>query len=36
MEEMNKGNYEFLTVTQMISRNGTPPQNSQTYFSGRN
>lgn len=36
MEEMNKGNYEFLTVTEMISRNGTPPQNSQTYFSGRN
>lgn len=35
MDEMLAGDYEFLTVTELISRNGTPPQKHQTYGSGR-
>lgn len=35
LEQMNKGDYEFLTVTEMLSRDGTPPENSKNYYSGR-
>lgn len=35
MEEMMKGDYEFLTVTELLSRNGTPPENGKTYFSDK-
>ncbi len=35
MEEMIKGDYEFLTVTELLSRNGTPPENGKTYFSDK-
>lgn len=31
MKEMQAGDYEFLTVTELLSRNGTPPQNHTTY-----
>lgn len=34
MREMNAGDYEFMTVTELLSRNGTPPKPSTTYFSG--
>lgn len=34
MEEMLRGDYEFLTVTELLSRDGTPPENSQTYYEG--
>lgn len=34
MEEMNAGDYEFLTVTQLLSRNGTAPAASTTYYKG--
>ncbi len=33
MEEMLAGDYEFLTVTELLSRNGTPPQPGKTYYS---
>jgi len=35
MEQMLKGDYEFLTVTELLSRDGTPPENSKTYFSDK-
>lgn len=35
MEEMNKGDYEFLTVTELLSRKGTAPEKSKNYFSGK-
>lgn len=31
MKEMLAGDYEFLTVTELLSRNGTPPQPSTSY-----
>ena len=31
MKEMQAGDYEFLTVTELLSRNGTPPQPSTSY-----
>lgn len=31
---MNAGDYEFVTVTELLSRNGTPPQPSVNYRSG--
>lgn len=31
MRDMNAGDYEFLTVTELLSRNGTPPQNHTSY-----
>lgn len=31
MTEMLAGDYEFLTVTELLSRNGTPPAPSKTY-----
>ena len=34
MKEMNAGDYEFLTVTELLSRKGTPPKPSTNYFSG--
>lgn len=35
MEQMIKGDYEFLTVTELLSRKGTPPENGKTYFSDK-
>lgn len=35
MEQMQKGNYEFVTVTELLSRNGTAPVNGKTYYSAR-
>ena len=35
IEEMVEGDYEFLTVTEMLSRDGTPPENGKTYYSGK-
>lgn len=34
MKQMQAGDYEFVTVTELLSRNGTPPQASTTYFRG--
>ena len=34
MEEMMKGDYEFLTVTELLSRDGTPPEAGETYRQG--
>ena len=31
---MQDGDYEFLTVTELLSRNGTSPENSTNYFCG--
>lgn len=31
MAEMNAGDYEFLTVSEHFSRNGTLPTDGQTY-----
>lgn len=31
MKDMNAGDYEFVTVTELLSRNGTPPQNHTSY-----
>ena len=33
MEIMMEGDYEFLTVTELLSRDGTPPENSVNYNS---
>lgn len=35
MEQMIEGDYEFVTVTELLSRDGTPPENSVNYNSGR-
>ena len=32
MRELNAGDYEFVTVTELLSRKGTPPENGKTYF----
>ena len=32
---LSDGDYEFLTVTELLSRDGTPPKNSVTYFNGK-
>lgn len=32
MKELNAGDYEFVTVTELLSRKGTPPENGKTYF----
>ena len=32
MKEMQAGDYEFLTVTELLSRNGTTPQNNTNYY----
>lgn len=34
MKEMLAGDYEFVTVTELLSRNGTPPRPSTNYFNG--
>lgn len=34
MREMLAGDYEFVTVTELLSRNGTPPKAGTTYFNG--
>lgn len=34
MDEMLAGDYEFVTVTELLSRDGTPPEPSKTYYSG--
>ena len=34
MKDMNAGDYEFVTVTELLSRGGTPPKNSTNYFNG--
>ncbi len=34
MEEMMKGDYEFVTVTELLSRDGTPPEAGETYRQG--
>ena len=34
MQDMNAGDYEFVTVTELLSRGGTPPQNSVNYYNG--
>ncbi len=31
MKEMNEGDYEFVTVTELLSRDGTPPENGKNY-----
>ena len=31
MEDMIEGDYEFLTVTELLSRNGTPPVIHKSY-----
>ena len=35
MREMLAGDYEFLTVTELLSRDGTPPEPGKNYSSGR-
>ena len=32
MRDLNAGDYEFVTVTELLSRKGTPPENGKTYF----
>ena len=34
LKQMQEGDYEFLTVTELLSRNGQKPQNHKTYFKG--
>lgn len=34
MQQMMAGDYEFVTVTELLSRNGTPPAPSVTYHRG--
>lgn len=34
MKEMIAGDYEFLTVTELLSRDGTPPEKHKTYYMG--
>lgn len=34
MEEMMEGDFEFLTVTELLSRDGTPPEPGKTYVRG--
>lgn len=34
MTQMQAGDYEFVTVTELLSRNGTPPKASTTYYRG--
>lgn len=35
MSDMLAGDYEFLTVTELLSRKGTPPKNSVNYYSDK-
>lgn len=34
MEELIAGDYEIVTVTELLSRDGTPPEPGKTYYSG--
>ena len=34
MDELWAGDYEFLTVTELLSRDGTPPAPSKNYYNG--
>ena len=34
IEQMLAGDYEFLTVTEILSRDGTPPEPSKNYYNG--
>ena len=34
MDELAAGDYEFVTVTEILSRKGTPPKPSTNYFNG--
>ena len=34
LEEMQAGDYEFVTVTELLSRDGTPPEPSKSYSRG--
>lgn len=34
MKKLEKEGYEFITVTELLSRDGTPPQPHKTYFKG--
>ena len=34
MKDMNAGDYEFVTVTELLSRGVSPPQNSVNYYNG--
>lgn len=34
MTEMQAGDYEFVTVSELLGRNGTPPAAHKTYYSG--
>lgn len=34
MRDMDAGDYEFVTVTELLSRGGTPPKNNTNYFNG--
>ena len=34
MEVLNAGDFEFLTVTELLSRDGTPPQPHKNYYNG--
>ena len=34
MQEMQAGDYEFVTVTELLSRDGTPPENGVNYNKG--
>lgn len=34
MDELMAGDYEFVTVTEILSRDGTPPEPGKTYFYG--
>ena len=34
IKEMNEGDYEFVTVTELLSRDGTPPENGKNYNRG--
>ena len=34
MQQMMEGDYEFLTVTELLSRDGTPPEKGQSYNKG--
>jgi hypothetical protein len=34
MKKLQEDGYELVTVTELLSRNGTPPKAGTTYFNG--
>ena len=34
LKEMQAGDYEFVTVTELLNRDGTPPEAGKTYYDG--